>query len=249
MRVRTWSLALEPDRYHEVVNDPTRPRAEKVLVTLYYLEGPAPASRIISTLRDAGARDVESWNVSQILRRTKGMAALVNDGWKLLQAGKQHIQSSVPAAHEANISKAALSLRDLTKRLPAGPLSEFVLETIRCVEQRTWRAAIVLSWLGAVWHLQEVIFAKHLVDFNAAATKRFAKAKPIKTMDGFAQFQEADFLQICEDIGFLGKSAKKLLGQRLDLRNAAGHPNTIQFDEEQVSAHVSFLITNAFART
>lgn len=56
-------------------------------------------------------------------------------------------------------------------------------------------------------------------------------------------------LQVCEDIGFLGKSAKKLLGQRLDLRNAAGHPNSIKLDEQEVAAHVSFLINNAFART
>ena len=144
----------------------------------------------------------------KILRRTSGKAALTAEGWKLLAAGKQLLAGIVPDIHDSSISRAALGLRQLAKKLGDGPLFEFVLEAVRCVEQRTWRAAIVLSWVGALYHLQDIVFRQYLSQFNSAAAARFPRAKLVKSMDGFASVQEADFLQLCEDIGLLGKSAK-----------------------------------------
>lgn len=236
------------DAFYELLHDPKIGRADKVLLALHVIDRPASVSEILASLKDGGIRGAAAWNVSQILARSRGTAAPSGTGWRLLSAGRDRVQALLPAQGTPRL-QIANGLRKIAEKIGAGVLHDFVMETVQCVEQKTWRAAIVLSWVGAVWHLQQLVFAAHLSAFNAAAAKRFPKSKPIQTMEDFSRFGEADFLQLCEDIGFLSKSAKKLLGQRLDLRNAAGHPNSIQLDEEQVIAHVSFLINNAYSRS
>lgn len=238
---------INADRLFHVVNDETLDRLTKTLAVIAFLGGVARTTAIEASLTANGVRKIKNWNVSQILRRANTVAGLTSDGWKLTSDGVATLRNKVVLSGD-NLSKAAGSLRAHVEALPQGPLRDFVQEAIRCVEERLWRSAIVMSWLGAIRHLQDLVFAGHLRDFNAALQKRWPKSKAVTTVDGFSSIQEADFLLISEDIGFLDKSAKKLLGQRLDYRNAAGHPNSIKFDEEQVAAHVTFLINNAYRR-
>ncbi|MEZ5960160.1 MAG: hypothetical protein R3C30_06980 [Hyphomonadaceae bacterium] len=236
------------DRIFHIASDQTLDRVSKVLAVISLLGGVARTSAIEAALKANGVRKIESWNVSQILKRADGLAAPTELGWRLTPSGDEHLKREVPSLGSKNLSHAASSLRAHVDALPHGVLRDFVVEAVRCVEERLWRAAVVMSWIGAVRHMQDLIVARHLADFNAALQKRWTKAKSISGVEGFSAIQEADFIQVCEDIGFLDKSAKKLLLQRLDLRNAAGHPNSIQFDEEQVAAHVTFLVNNVYRR-
>ena len=239
---------VDNDRIFRIVTDQTLDRVSKVLAIISLEGGIARTSTIEAALRANGIRKAESWNVSQILKRADGLAVPTTQGWRLAPAGVEHLKREVPDLGSKNLSHAATSLRSHVDALPHGPLREFVIEAVRCVEERLWRSAVVMAWIGAIRHLQDLVFANHLTAFNAAMRVRWSKAKNIVSIDGFSSVQEADFLQVCEDIGFLDKSAKKLLLQRLDFRNAAGHPNSIKFDEEQVAAHVTFLINNVYRR-
>lgn len=236
------------DRIFRIVSDQTLGRPSKVLAAISLLGGIARTSAIEAALKANGVRKIESWNVSQILKRAEGLAAPTESGWRLTSAGDEHLKREVPSLGSKNLSHAASSLRSHVDTLPHGALRDFVIEAVRCVEERLWRAAVVMSWIGAVRHMQDLVVANHLPAFNAALLKRWNKAKVITNVEGFSAMQEADFLQVCEDVGLLDKSSKKLLLQRLDLRNAAGHPNSVKLDEEQVAAHVTFLINNVYRR-
>ena len=73
------------------------------------------------------------------------------------------------------------------------------------------RAAVVLSWVGAVSVLQNAVVAKHLTDFNAQATKRDPKWKAAKNADDLSKMKEAMFLVILESISMIGKNVKQEL--------------------------------------
>ena len=59
--------------------------------------------------------------------------------------------------------------------------------------------------------------------------------------------KEFDFLQVLEAISVVGKSVKGELEACLKLRNACGHPNSLQVSDSKVAAHIETLALNVFA--
>jgi hypothetical protein len=49
-------------------------------------------------------------------------------------------------------------------------------------------------------------------------------------------------------ISVLGKNVKEQLQGCLDLRNAAGHPNSLEFGGPSVMHHIDLLIRNVFKK-
>jgi hypothetical protein len=124
----------------------------------------------------------------------------------------------------------------------------FVEEAVECFESRKFRAAVVLSWVGAVSLIQEHIMSKELTAFNTEALRRDPKWRTAKTADDLSRMKEADFLEVISAISVIGKNVKQELEGCLKLRNGCGHPNSLQIGEARVSAHVEVLILNVFAR-
>ena len=87
-------------------------------------------------------------------------------------------------------------------------MRSFVEEAIACAEAGYHRAAVVLSWVGALAVLYELVTKKHLIAFNSEAQRRDAKWRSAKTTDDLARIKEYDFLQILEAISIIGKSTR-----------------------------------------
>ncbi|MEJ2653513.1 MAG: hypothetical protein P8173_17520, partial [Gammaproteobacteria bacterium] len=124
----------------------------------------------------------------------------------------------------------------------------FVEEAIRCYEAGSLRAAVVLSWVGAVSVLYAHVHKSKLADFNIEAQRRFAKWRLAKTADDLARMNEHDFLAVLDSISVFGKSVKQELEVCLRLRNGCGHPNSLKVGENRVAAHLETLILNVFSR-
>ena len=58
--------------------------------------------------------------------------------------------------------------------------------------------------------------------------------------------KESEFLDRLASISVLGKNVKDQLQNCLDLRNAAGHPNSLEFGAPSVMHHIDVLIRNVF---
>lgn len=124
----------------------------------------------------------------------------------------------------------------------------FLTEAISCVEQGYYRAAVVMTWVAAVHELQSYVLANFERELNTEARRRDAKWRPATTIDGIARMKEADFLDVSETIGVIGKNVKAELKNCLDRRNACGHPNSYKLSELTVAHHVETLVLNVFAR-
>jgi hypothetical protein len=192
-----------------------------------------------------GAPGARKWNISQLLARSGGRAVRTERGWELNRDGRSAVQALIgtpPAPAEAR------SLRDLLDRISNGDSRAFAAEAVECFEARHYRAAVVLSWVGTISLLFDVVVRDHLAAFNAAAVTRHKDWRMAKNADGLARMKEANFLEVAEELSIIGKSVKQELLVCLTLRNGCGHPNTLRIAGNRVAAHIESLILNVFAR-
>lgn len=197
---------------------------------------------------DAGVKGAIKWNFGAFLSAVDDKVFKTPDGWELTEAGKSHIASL--AGESLSVSpaaKEAQSLRAILPKIKDKDAKSFLAEAIVCAEQSLPRAAIVLSWVGAMAILQKEIVHKHLTAFNAEALKRDAKWKSAKKSDDFGRLRESTFLEISQAVGLLGKNVKQELDACLTLRNGCGHPNSLKVGPNKVAAHIETLALNVYA--
>ena len=202
--------------------------------------------------RNAGLTEIQRWNISDILAKSKGLAIRIRDGWAITSRGREHVRSLniLPEKKSRKVIHYASALRSATKRITNEDTAAFIEEAISSFEAELYRAAVVLSWVGAVSLLQDQIVSHHLANFNAEAQKRDASWKPARTKDDLSKMKESDFLDILASppISLIGMSVKQELKTCLQLRNGCGHPSSLSIGENRVAAHLEVLILNVFAK-
>lgn len=196
---------------------------------------------------NAGLRAVKKWNISAILISSGGLAIRTPKGWELTPDGKEHISQLFGSILCSPVPKVAVSLRTHLSTISDPQTTCFVEEAIECLELKKLRAAVVLSWVGAVSVLQEHVVQNKLSVFNAEAHRRNSKWKVAKKKDDLSNMKEFTFLDVLESISVIGKSVKDELKACLKFRNSCGHPNSLRIGESRVAAHVETLILNVFS--
>ena len=229
-----------------------------VLLLLAHVEQPAPPMQIKNKGSGIGFRIVTQWNLSAVLKGAarEGLVAQLANGWKLttpgLRALESHYQAEAPMVAETRHS-----LKLHLEKINDEQRRAFLDEAVRSFDVKAYRAAIVLSWVGAAHIVQEHIISKHRDTFNVAGAARAAKYAaagkafsfiPVKSIKDFGTVGEADMLQICQDAGILHKAEKQVLEDRLNLRNQCGHPNPIEIGEHTVAHHIEVLMLNIYSK-
>lgn len=198
---------------------------------------------------EAGVKSANKINFSSHLSSAEDKVFKAPQGWELTDAGRTYVAGL--AAQELATSPAAAeaqSLRALLPKLKNEDARAFLLEAVVCAEQSLLRAAVVLSWVGAMALLHQDAAAHHLVALNAEALRRDPKWKPAKITDDLGRMREATFLEIAEAVSLIGKNVKQELETCLKLRNACGHPNSLKIGPNKVAAHLESLALNVYAR-
>ncbi|HET6435501.1 MAG TPA: hypothetical protein VFG18_07310 [Xanthomonadaceae bacterium] len=196
---------------------------------------------------DAGVKGAKKWNFGAFLSAVDDKVFKTPDGWELTEVGKSHIASV--AGENLSVSPAAKEAQDLRAILPKlkhEDVKDFLSEAIVCAEQSLPRAAIVLSWVGAMAIMQREVVDKHLIAFNAETLKRDPKWKAAKTTDDLGRLKESTFLEIAQSVGLIGKNVKQELDACLKLRNGCGHPNSLKVGSNKVAAHIETLALNVY---
>jgi hypothetical protein len=218
----------------------------KLLVCLAVGDDSKEVARVRQIGKAIGLAGVGKWNVSQLLSASSG-AINTTAGWELSQDGRKTVEVlagpllSIPA-------KAATGLRAQLSKIKNTDTRAFAEQAISCFEHKLYRAAVVLSWVGALALLYDEVVVSHLAAFNTEAKARNAKWKNAVTVDDLALMGEHDFLQVLHAISVIGKNVKQELEPRLKLRNGCGHPNSLQIAEHVVASHIEILILNVFAK-
>lgn len=240
---------LTKDSLKDLLHEPSLSRRDQLLLCLAYEPSiPKKVKRIKAIAVDCGLRAVNSWNVSNILAGSKGQAIRTPEGWELTSPGKDRVREIAGPLAAASKPKAASNLRVQLTQIEDPTTRSFVDEAISALEHGLYRAAIVLSWIGAVSVLYKHVVDDHLGAFNIEATRRNSKWRAAKNRDGLARMKESEFLDVLEAISVIGKSVKDELKAALKLRNGCGHPNSLKIGESRASAHIEVLILNVFGQ-
>ena len=198
--------------------------------------------------KEAGFRVPKTWNPSDVLRRSKGLAIRPPEGWEITDAGKQRLENLGVVKAGPKAIRVAADLRGELSNVADPAIRSFVEEAIGCYEAEFYRSAIVMSWVAAVAVLHNHVHAERLAEFNAEARRMDAKWRDAKTTDDLGRMKEADLLDRIHALSIIGKDVKKELKNCLDLRNSCGHPNSLRIGANTAARHVEMLLLNVFRK-
>lgn len=241
---------VKPEQLKDLLHAARLEHRDAIALVLATKDGQSiSASEVVKIGRNNGLDKIGTWNVSQYLAQNKGFFVKFPEGWALGPAGKQRVASLAAKLNGGQPAIINQSLRLLIPKLPNEEAKAFVGEAISCYEAKCYRAAVVLSWVGAMAVLHNHVIVNHLAVFNAEALARDPVWKPAKVVDDLGLMKEEKFLDILVKVSVLGKNVKELLKNNcLALRNACGHPNSVQPGENMVAAHLEILINHVFTK-
>jgi hypothetical protein len=159
---------------------------------------------------------------------------------KLLGDGRPNAQTSA-------------SLSRLESNLAVGPKRDFLHETINCFQVGANRAAVVMCWNLALYHMQDHVIADpaRLGSFNAALANNKdsrVKIKSVTKPDDFTEMPENKFLLFCRESKIITSSMFKKLEGRLDERNSAAHPSGVKTTPKAAEAYIEDLVENVIMK-
>jgi hypothetical protein len=150
---------------------------------------------------------------------------------------------------EQESPRAALeSLEDAVAQAPR-EYRPYLEEALDCYGYGLYRAAILMVWAAVMQHLYAVAAAHRggLRTFESMNKARFGRSKnyrAIKKQDDFLYLRDRDFIQLGEDAGMYNRNVRKLLHDKLELRNNCGHPTRYQPGREESVIFIESLLLN-----
>ncbi|MFC1538650.1 hypothetical protein ACFL6H_04440 [Candidatus Latescibacterota bacterium] len=224
-----------------------------LLILAVDVDTPKKVAEIKSLGRKAGCIEILKWNISVILKRTKGLAIHLPEGWCLSNQGRNYVISLniIQTKKSRKVINQERKLREEVAKINDANTKVFLEETIAAYEGGLYRSCVVLSWIGALSLLYDYVIHNCLTAFNSEAKRRDARWKNAHIKDDLARMKESDFLDIIggPPISVIGKNTKEELKSNcLRLRNSCGHPNTFKIGEHKTSAHLEVLILNVYSK-
>lgn len=240
---------IDKTRLKDLLSKREYSNLEKILICMVALGDAATQVKQLKEIASSsGLRSANAWNISQYLSKSNGLAVRTDGGWELTSEGKRRVSELVGPFGASPIPVVASSLRQYLPQISDSQTKSFVEEAIECFEAGYLRAAVVLSWVGAIALLQNYIVANRLADFNTEALRRDAKWRNAKTTDDLSRLKESDLLHILESLSVIGKNVKQELEGALKLRNSCGHPNSLKIGESRVASHIEILVLNVYSQ-
>jgi len=176
-----------------------------------------------------------------------------------LLGGLRQLQSEyggrvkVADADQESPAAALDSLEEAVKTAPAA-YRPYLEEAVGCYRNGIYRAAILMVWAAVIQHLYQTVGGHRgglnkLEKANKARFGSMKKYRQVKKQDDLSYLGEKDFLWAAEDAGVFNRNARKLLLERLDLRNLCGHPTGYQPGREETVVFIESLILNVLSGT
>jgi hypothetical protein len=151
------------------------------------------------------------------------------------------LQTQAPAA-------ALLSLENAVAAAPPS-YRNYLEESLTCYASGLYRASILMTWSATVAHLHHRVHERSggVKAIEAANVARYGSAKGyrrIRKVDDLLYLRESQVVQLGEDAGMYNRNARKLLLERLELRNLCGHPTGYVPGREETVIFAESLILN-----
>jgi hypothetical protein len=188
-------------------------------------------------------------NSPLIKGRKQGRYGLSFDGVTEVE-GALAAKPSEPQSYDGFLKTALPYLKKLVHKVGDRNRREFLAEAISCLAVDARRAAVVMVWLVTIDHLYDYVLATMLADFNDALHKRSdAAAKlTVRAKDDFGELKESVFIETCKSAGIISKDVRKLLDEKLGIRNTCAHPGDVTIPESKVASFIEDLVDNVIVK-
>jgi hypothetical protein len=164
-------------------------------------------------------------------------------GYRLERKTFDHIKKLIE--NEPKIIAVSKQLADLQLKVIDTQEAAFLNEAINCYKVGAYRASIVMVWALAIDHLQKYIFGNKLTEFNNAIKKDSnKKLQPIIQYDDFSEIREIKLIELMRSGGIISDDVKKILDEKLGIRNSAAHPSNIVVLDTKATEFISDLLVN-----
>lgn len=166
-------------------------------------------------------------------------------GYKLHRHARENAAKQLGA--ETIIAETSSLLRNLEGKVNNLDSKSFLSEALDCFEVGANRGTIVLTWLLAIDHMQLYILKHKLSEFNkvlAANTDKRVKITAITSIDDFNDIPEGKFIEFCRVAKIISNDVRKILDQKLQIRNSSAHPSGVVVGKAKVIDFVEDLVTN-----
>jgi len=183
--------------------------------------------------------------LSGALRGKKAKFVKVDGGYRLQRTYRDTIASSLGL--QTSIIQTSAELRKLEARLPSGAEKGFLKELIDCFEIGASRAAIVMCWILVLDHLYDYVLKHHRSAFDAVLAKNTDKrvrVTKIQTRDDFSDIPEGKFIEFLRSAGIVSNDIRKVLDEKLGIRNSSAHPSSVAIKPSKVVEFVDDLLEN-----
>lgn len=146
-------------------------------------------------------------------------------------------------------------LTELPERVPDLAEKDFLREALICYRHGAFRAAVVMCWNLAYFHLCSYILKNGLAAFNTQYPVRYpdkhrrARVPVISTYDDFSvDLKESEVVEISKSAALITNDEYKILNEKLGRRNSAAHPSLSHISQLQAEAFIDDLIRNIVLR-
>jgi len=141
-------------------------------------------------------------------------------------------------------------LRKITLRISDQSKQRFLAEAISCLSAEATRASIVMVWILTMDHLYDFVLKHKLVDFNNALQAKGGKYAKITigVKDDFEELKESEFIEVLRGSGTITNDIRKILEEKLGIRNSSAHPSGITIHPTKVINFIEDLVDNVIVK-
>lgn len=151
----------------------------------------------------------------------------------------EHDAHLLLSKHEASPSR-VVHLEQLTRRLSGTPVDvqDYFKEAILCLEQKAYRAAVVMSWAGHFHVYTESLFTKHENQIKQNRPKwNFSDVDELKE-----KYPEAQIIEVAKVVKFTTRAQHRILDGQLATRNQCAHPTLFRLSRNPAIGYVDDMI-------
>lgn len=165
---------------------------------------------------------------------------------------ESYLSSRTPsnADVDAVFSEVIPYLQKVVAKLNEDNQRRFMAEAISCLTVNARRATIIMVWTGTLDHLYDYILKYKMSDFNKALSNRSDRYSKliIKMKDDFTDIKDAVFIEVCRSARIISADVRKILDQKLDVRNTYAHPANVEIGRTKVVDFIEDLVDNVITK-
>jgi hypothetical protein len=168
--------------------------------------------------------------------------------WKLTTSGENHVREllDLPTS-DIEIENDVSSLENIIAGISDDDLTDYLHESVKCLQVNALRASVVFLWSGAIKKIRDDVFSCGVINVNPAIQKFDSKAKLVKKVDDLVLVKESTLLLASQELGLFDKNQRSVLEECLNLRNKCGHPGKYKIGPKKVSSFIEDLVGILFS--